>query len=277
MNEEINENPENNIANTPSENKNINNIKADKNEIFDERLLSKEMNRRFFISVLTGSAFAAVGFGTWKWILGSEKIDELPWILRKNHEFSEKLFSAYYSPSRMAPEFSKTLASEPRENGDIGLNYEINLDDWFLRLIGDSGTKDFVIEDIKKLPVVEMVTELKCIEGWSKIVQWKGASLFDFLMRNKMLSSKSKYVSLETPDQEYYVGLDIESAIHPQTILAYEMNGEPLSQGHGAPLRLVTPLKYGIKHIKRIGIIKVTNERPQDYWAERGYDWYSGH
>src|SRR5438445_25196 len=81
----------------------------------------------------------------------------------------------------------------------------------------------------------------------------------------------------ETPDGGYYVGLDMESALHPQTLLCYEMNGQPLTLAHGAPLRLVIPVKYGIKNIKRIGTIRFTNQRPADYWAEQGYDWYSGH
>jgi len=65
--------------------------------------------------------------------------------------------------------------------------------------------------------------------------------------------------------------------MHPQTLLAYEMNGELLTDDHGAPLRLVSTVKYGIKQIKRIGKIEFTNERPADFWAESGYDWYSGH
>jgi hypothetical protein len=76
---------------------------------------------------------------------------------------------------------------------------------------------------------------------------------------------------------EYYVGLDIASALHPQTLLCYEMNGQPLTPQHGAPLRLVIPVKFGIKNLKRIGTIRFTDVRPADYWAERGYDWYAGH
>lgn len=86
-----------------------------------------------------------------------------------------------------------------------------------------------------------------------------------------------RYANLVTPDGGYYVGMDMESALHPQTLLCYEMNGAPLSIDHGAPLRLVTPVKYGIKHIKRIGLIEFTDTRPADFWEERGYDWYSGH
>jgi DMSO/TMAO reductase YedYZ molybdopterin-dependent catalytic subunit len=89
--------------------------------------------------------------------------------------------------------------------------------------------------------------------------------------------SLTKYVSLVTPDHEYFVGWDIESILHPQTLLAYEMNGHPLTSEHGAPLRLVSTTKYGIKQLKRIGRIEFTDQRPRDYWAEFGYDWYSGH
>jgi DMSO/TMAO reductase YedYZ molybdopterin-dependent catalytic subunit len=85
------------------------------------------------------------------------------------------------------------------------------------------------------------------------------------------------YAALETPDRDYYFGLDMASALHPQTLLCYEMDGRPLTSQHGAPLRLVIPLKYGIKSLKRIGTIRFTDARPADYWAERGYDWYSGH
>jgi hypothetical protein len=145
------------------------------------------------------------------------------------------------------------------------------------------------IEQIRKMPRTEIVTELKCIEGWSNIVHWAGVSLVDFLKKYppatksgkpfdpKRLGDLPEYVSMETPDGEYFVGLDMASALHPQTLLCYEMNGKPLTPEHGAPLRLAIPVKYGIKNIKNIGKIKFTDERPRDYWAELGYDWYAGH
>lgn len=138
-----------------------------------------------------------------------------------------------------------------------------------------------------------MVAELRCIEGWSQIVQWAGARLADFIAKYPPATSGGDppdmknvknpprnpmgYVSMETPDREYYIGLEMASALHPQTLLCYEMNGAPLNLEHGAPLRLVIPVKYGIKNIKRIGTIRFTDERPPDYWAARGYDWYAGH
>ena len=140
------------------------------------------------------------------------------------------------------------------------------------------------------LPNTEMTTEFKCIEGWSTIVTWAGTRLSDFLAQHPLATRSGRavdpnnppsdlapYVSMATPDGQYYIGLDIESALHPQTLLCYEMNGAPLTEKHGAPLRLVTPLKYGVKQIKRIGTIAFLDERPADYWAARGYDWHAGH
>ncbi len=130
--------------------------------------------------------------------------------------------------------------------------------------------------ELRTLPHVGMTTQLKCIEGWSEIVNWGGVRMRDFIERY-VPAAGAKYVGLETPDQQYYVGLDYADAVHPQTLLCYEINGQPLSREHGAPLRLVTPLKYGIKHIKQIGRISFTDQRARDYWAENGYDWHSGH
>ena len=144
------------------------------------------------------------------------------------------------------------------------------------------------MDDIRALPKTEMTTEFKCVEGWSTIVNWAGVRLSDFMARYLPQTKNgaspdinnpqnfATYISMVTPDGGYYVGLDMPSALHPQTFLAYEMNGSPLTIPHGAPLRLVTPTKYGIKQIKRIGRIAFTNERPADFWAERGYDWYAG-
>ena len=81
---------------------------------------------------------------------------------------------------------------------------------------------------------------------------------------------------MQTPDGEYYVGLDMASAMHSQTLLCSEMDGRPLEPEHGGPLRLVIPVKYGVKNLKRIGKIEFSDSRPKDYWAERGYDWYAG-
>ena len=132
------------------------------------------------------------------------------------------------------------------------------------------------IAQIRELPRVEQITQLNCIEGWTVVVRWAGARFADFTAKYAPQFRDARYVKMQTPDQAYFVGLDSASALHPQTLLCYEMNGAGLTSAHGAPLRLVIPVKYGVKNIKRIGRITYTNERPEDYWANEGYDWYAG-
>jgi DMSO/TMAO reductase YedYZ molybdopterin-dependent catalytic subunit len=209
----------------------------------------------------------------------------------------------YFRPSRLAPTFPRDRAGTPRENGEEGMSEGFDPASWKLYVAGVADDAQATATDpssgepalaltlaqIRALPRVEMVTELKCIEGWSQVVHWSGARFADFAARYPPAPRDEEseeprnpanwpgYVSLVTPDDGYYVGLDLESALHPQTLLCYEMNGKPLAVAHGAPLRLVIPVKYGIKHLKRIGTIRYTDRRPADYWAERGYDWYAGH
>jgi Oxidoreductase molybdopterin binding domain len=135
------------------------------------------------------------------------------------------------------------------------------------------------MEDILALPRHELVTQFKCIEGWSQIVHWAGVRMADFMEAyppRAIDGAEPRYVYMETPDGDYYTAYDLEVCRHPQTLLVTEMMGAPLTQYHGAPLRLHMPTKYGYKQIKRIGLIAYTNEKPDDYWTKLGYDWYAG-
>ncbi len=135
------------------------------------------------------------------------------------------------------------------------------------------------MDDILKLPRHELVTQFKCIEGWSQVVRWAGVRMADFLEAYppaRVDGAEPRYVYMETPDGDYYVGYDMEVCRHPQTLLVTEMMGAPLTQFHGAPLRIHMPTKYGYKQIKRIGLICYTNTKPDDYWTKLGYDWYAG-
>jgi thiosulfate reductase cytochrome b subunit len=230
-------------------------------------------SRRSFLIFATGAVGAVAG---WKWLNTRPAIDGLPSPLRHGLTFNEKLMLRLYSESRLSPTFPREMAREPRVNGGEGMSDDFDPASWRLRVQGRASSTFVTLADIQRLPRVEMTTELKCIEGWSTIVHWAGARFRDFAAAYPP-STDSRYVSLVTPDEGYYVGLDMPSALHPQTLLCYEMNGQPLSLDHGGPLRLVTTVKYGIKSIKRIGSITYTDERPRDFWAERGYDWYAGH
>lgn len=245
-------------------------------EVIDQ--IKKELNKKILINFLiVASIFVAI-FAIFTSINNEKKEDEIPKTLRKVHEFNEKVSKVIFDPNKMAPLFPKEKGEDMKPNGDIGMNEDFDISSWELNAFDQKNNKKaFSIDKIKAMPSIEMTTEFKCVEGWSKIVNWKGVKLKDFLEKNNLIEKDSNYIYLETPDKKYYVGLDIETAKHEQTLLAYEMNGKPLTLEHGAPLRLVSPLKYGIKQIKRIGNIKVMTERPKDYWAEQGYDWYAGH
>jgi DMSO/TMAO reductase YedYZ molybdopterin-dependent catalytic subunit len=136
------------------------------------------------------------------------------------------------------------------------------------------------MDDLRRLPHLELVTQFKCIEGWSQIVQWGGVRLADFINAYPPAKTpeggRPRYIYMETPDGEYFCGFDMAACMHPQSLLVYEMGGQPLTPGHGAPLRLAMPIKYGYKQIKQIGLIRYTDTRPNDYWANLGYDWYAG-
>ncbi|RRA49292.1 molybdopterin-binding oxidoreductase [Acidipila sp. EB88] len=131
------------------------------------------------------------------------------------------------------------------------------------------------LQDLQKLPRHELVTQFKCVEGWSQVVHWAGFRMMDFLELYPPVPG-TRYVYMETPDGDYYTGYDLEVCRHPQTLLVTEMMGAPLTQLHGAPLRLHMPTKYGYKQIKRIGLIAYTRDKPDDYWTRLGYDWYAG-
>jgi len=189
-------------------------------------------------------------------------------------------FRKLFDDSHHVQTYPKSMAaSNPRVNSLIGMkDAAFRPEDWQLTVVRGAGDVLRVsIDEIKNLPKTEIVYDFKCVEGWDQIQHWGGVRFADFIAHFRLdQAAAMAYVGLETPDGEYYVGLDRESALHPQTLLAYELNDAPITLAHGAPLRLIIPVKYGIKNLKRIGTITFSNQRPRDYWAEQGYDYYSG-
>ena len=245
-----------------------------------KRTPEQEMALRTRRGFLTLGLGAAAGIAGWELLRHGADEDGLAAGFRRVQAFNERVTSGtLFRPGHLAPVFPVSRAEAPRANGDEGLTDDVEDDDWRLELTryheSQAGRK-LEMSDIRKLPKAEHVTEFKCIEGWSTVVHWGGARLADFTAAFAAGSERAQYVGLRTPNGEYYAGVDTPSALHPQTLLAYEMNGEPLSDEHGAPLRLVIPVKYGIKNLKRIGSLTYTDTRPPDYWAERGYDYYAG-
>lgn len=238
--------------------------------------VERELGRLSRRGFTTMAVAAAAGFAGWKWLRTRPREGDLAWPFRRMLEANERIARAYFSPDRLSPEFRASDVTRARLNGRQGLKSPIDLDAWRLKVEGASSRVELTIDDLRQFPRRTMITELRCIEGWSTIVEWSGVRFADLMEKFPPLHMP-QYIAMETPDRGYYVGLDIESALHPQTLLAFEMNGAPLPLLHGAPLRLAIPVKYGIKGIKRIGTIRYTDIRPADFWGDRGYDWYAGH
>ncbi len=190
----------------------------------------------------------------------TRRLEEMvPWPQRDVLRFNETLAHGYLSDNRLAPSYSAGDIRPIKPNGDYGLDEDVDVDSWRLGL--DTGLQSpaltLTLADVKSLPRVTQIIKFHCIEGWSTVVEWTGARFADFTRRYFPAGAQlPAYVYMETPDSQYYVGLDMKSALHPQTLLCYEMNSQPLEDEHGAPLRLVIPVKYGIKSIKRIGLIR---------------------
>lgn len=233
----------------------------------------KRRSRRSFLSF---GALGVAGYVGFNQLQNQEENENIPKLLRWGLERNNDVWSAIERDGARARTFSISDREDIRVNGRIGLRTDLepNLA-VSMRLDGDEYAS-IPATDARALEVHDIVWEHKCVEGWANIVHWTGAKFSDFLAQYGPDNDDWEYISMRTPDEEYYVGLDRYTAFHDQTLLAWAWNGQELTPERGAPLRLVTPFKYGIKQLKRVGIIEFTNERPTDYWFERGYDWHAG-
>ena len=237
-----------------------------------------EVRNKTIISMVILVVFFAGVIAGWKWLHHQPKEAGAPRPLRNALVANELIFSNIFSNEHKTKTFPKKYA-EPRVrvNGDIGMSAGFDPDTWALEVIRTADTLHLSLDEIKALPKTEIIFDFKCIEGWSQVTHWGGVRFSDFVEKYGLKELvKLQFTGLVTPDQEYYVGVDTKSMMHPQTLLCYEMNGAPLPMNQGYPLRLIIPVKYGVKHIKRIGTLFFSSQRPKDYWYERGYDYYCG-
>lgn len=245
-----------------------------------EKISEKRIRYKTIIAFSIFAVLLVAGWLTFVWIRKQPKDDGTPKTLRTALSANEKIFSKLFDSGQLIKEYPVSAAvKNVRVNGMEGLRDIVDLSVWRLQVVRKTGdTLRLTLEDIKALPKRDIVFDFKCIEGWSQITHWAGVPLKTFMDHYGLGDQeKLKYVGLQTPDKKYYVGIDMPSALQSQTLLCYEMNGKPLPMNQGYPLRLIIPVKYGIKHLKRIGTLFFSNEKPADYWAERGYDYYAGH
>jgi DMSO/TMAO reductase YedYZ molybdopterin-dependent catalytic subunit len=135
-----------------------------------------------------------------------------------------------------------------------------------------STPQTFTLADLKAMPRAEQVSDFRCVTGWVvKDVHWGGVRLHEVLDRTGARDSAKAltFVSAEVP---YNDSLTLEQALLPDVMLAYEMDGKPLSRPHGAPVRLVMPQMYGYKSVKWVNHIDVRATADYGYWEQNGYD-----
>ena len=200
--------------------------------------------------------------------------------------FDDDVAEALYSATRSVRTYGRHDVTPLRNNYEGKTPGPEYLANWTLTLSGLASGRDVVlrIDDLlRAFPHHEQVTRLVCVEGWSAIAWWGGLR-FDDLLRAYPPAPDARWAAIESAvnldwrgnSDPYYVSIDLPTARHAQTLLATHYSGAPLTVAHGAPLRLVVPMKLGLKNIKAITRIAYTSEEPRDYWGERGYSAYDG-
>jgi DMSO/TMAO reductase YedYZ molybdopterin-dependent catalytic subunit len=235
--------------------------------------------RRDLLLFSAGAVAAAAGAGFFP-PQGKE------WLLNKALRIDDDVAETLYSVNRRVPTYTKSQITPIKNNYNGATPDPAYISGWRLTLDGLSSGLTVSL-DIGALrahyQVHDQITRLVCVEGWSAIAWWSGLR-FDDLLHAYPPVSQAKWARIESsvnldanghPDP-YFVSIDLSTARHPQTLLATHLNGKPLTVEHGAPLRLLAPVKLGLKNIKAITRITYTRDEPPDYWAKRGYSRYDG-
>jgi DMSO/TMAO reductase YedYZ molybdopterin-dependent catalytic subunit len=208
------------------------------------------------------------------------------WFLNTALRIDDDVAEALYSGNRRVPTYTKSQLTPLKNNYNGATPDPGYIPGWKLTLDGLASGLSISL-DIRNLTtrfsLHEQITRLVCVEGWSAIAWWAGVR-FDDLIRAYPPGSQAKWARVESavnldgsgnPDP-YFMSIDLATARHPQTLLATHFNGQPLTVDHGAPLRLLVPVKLGLKNVKAITKITYSAKEPKDYWAERGYSRYDG-
>ncbi|HYT32292.1 MAG TPA: molybdopterin-dependent oxidoreductase, partial [Thermoanaerobaculia bacterium] len=200
--------------------------------------------------------------------------------------FDDDVAEALYSPDRSVRAYRKSQVTALRNNYNGETPGPGYLRDWSLTVSGLASGKVErlrIADLLARFARQEQVTRICCVEGWSAVAWWSGLGFSDFLQAfppapEARWASLTSSVNLDSSGSSdpYYVSIDLPTARHPQAMLATHWNGSPLGVEHGAPLRLVVPMKLGLKNIKAITAIAYSRQEPPDYWAERGYSKYDG-
>ncbi|MBD2074173.1 molybdopterin-dependent oxidoreductase [Phormidium sp. FACHB-592] len=232
---------------------------------------SDSLPRRSFLRIagLTGAG----------WIVGTAGLTLAEGLAGKLFmPVNDRLDALLLNPQKLIPEFPVS-AIEPAALIENTFRFVPRIDPGVFRLTVDGAVNKPLSLDLttlQQMPLTSMVVRHVCVEGWAAIVQWGGIRLSD-LIALAQPKADVRYVYFQSADG-YYESWDLASVLHPQTMLAYQMNGAPLPAKNGAPLRLASPLKLGYKLSKWVTGITLVSELSQQrgYWEDLGYEWFAG-
>ncbi len=199
-------------------------------------------------------------------------------VLAGFSRWNDRVQAALFGRDRLAPTFAEARAVKDfRYNAWYGPEKAPRLSpiDYRLTLAGRIADKTpWTVERLHALPQVTQITRHVCVEGWSMIGKWTGTPLSVFLDRIGA-DRTARYVGFECADG-YYEGIDMPTALHPQTLMAFKLADDWLPAPHGFPFKIRIPTKLGFKNPKFVSTIYVTDREPRGYWSDRGYNWFSG-
>lgn len=192
-----------------------------------------------------------------------------------------------FTEAQVSPVFRSNGSSDPDTPSYRKLK-EKGFSDWRLAVGGlVLAPAQLSLGDLRAMPARTQITRHDCVEGWSAIGKWTGVPLSAVLNSARVLPTARYAVfycadTLDANSDPYYESIDLIDAFHPQTILAYALNGKPLPVANGAPLRLRVERQLGYKHAKYLMGIQLVRDLAGirggkgGYWEDRGYEWYAG-
>ncbi|MFI4938790.1 MAG: molybdopterin-dependent oxidoreductase [Burkholderiales bacterium] len=239
---------------------------------FDRRPL-ENIERRIFLR--QGLSLGALALLSGCNITDQQSVET---VLDAMSRWNDRVQSWIFDPTKLAPEYPESAITQPFPfNAFYGEDEvpEIDTADYRLELAGlIRERKPWLLPELYALPQVSQVTRHICVEGWSAIGKWSGTPFRTFLERIGA-DTTAKYVGFKCED-DYYTSIDMATALHPQTLLAFRYADQILPAKYGFPMKLRIPTKLGFKNPKHIRAIFVTNTYPGGYWEDQGYNWFSG-
>lgn len=233
------------------------------------------IDRRAFLALAsTGAAATLLGCDS----MGSRRFEPLLAAMQRSNERVERLLFRHRSEDRVPGGARLTGSAFPQYfvSDDVPVWDEAARGAWRLEVSGAvRQSLSLSLPDLMKLPRVAQTVDHFCVEGWNARAQWIGTRVSE-LAKAAGVTADAHYVDFQSFDSDYHESWDMESTMHPQTLIAYAIDGRYLNAGQGAPARLHSPVKLGYKNTKYLTRVVFMPKRNGGYWTDRGYEWYAG-